>query len=841
MQDAKATADAAVKVIKSHQHPLAYFHFLREDGNRIRLQTTQGQAGSLDEAVRICRLVYMRLAEEPDWTKEEAKAYRDELVKGALQSGSIKQEVQEETKEVKAEQKKVKRVQKAVKKEIKKEPEEDDDDDKPLASLRRPSLDDDDKPLAELRRCKSATTSSSMELRQPCSKNVFLSSAMPWEVSVAGMKLSARPCKFPKTGTLGWTLTEDIEMPTELPGRPKLQCRLNIQGTLFNSRDWPNEPGDQAVGSSSGSGEKPGKAGKERQQAPAAVTQLLAQENWKDQWMVAGHVKIDVQHWGELILMPKVLTKTLGWKTWRSKGFPARKAAKNRLLGFGGIPVDGVPSPFDAPCQIHVWVHVRGSKQWIFDAQEIDTQAEAVDAAAASDVEPEDLAEQADAFAAVLEQMPPDPELEQVEDNHNVDAIDENMADLEDEASAMVGEAASLEEEVAHPAEAAAGENQVAIQRPQYRPLRLAPRRETFARTTLHTQQAERKFELIRQWHQWFKSMNADTFADTVREQPDLLRRYTEEALRLDAKDAPENRVVPKVFAMVNAHYSYLRDSGLVSSREPLRLVDLGCGVNESRFPELAQLIRQQGLHIEVTSVDAVALSEEVLPHNLGDLPSTWTGRFDIVVLSRSLWARDYTTVLAEARRILRPRSQTRKPALFVVEPFRRWFDRSQHWPGRNALPFSLQRAGFSIHWSACRGLETLPARDGAQPQHAIFQLLQCQPERDRCVVCMRDPARQFPKGFRLCLNHELKDVGKQPAPPQPSQKVKDPQASPPRRHRSRSPLRRHSRPMYSPADHRPRRPSRRRSRSRHRDPRHRRSDSRRGRRPVHDERRGYR
>ena len=44
----------------------------------------------------------------------------------------------------------------------------------------------------------------------------------------------------------------------------------------------------------------------------------------------------------------------------------------------------------------------------------------------------------------------------------------------------------------------------------------------------------------------------------------------------------------------------------------------------------------------------AVQFAPEVVVHNNGALPDEWTGRFDMVVLCRSLWGRDYMRVLME-------------------------------------------------------------------------------------------------------------------------------------------------------------------------------------------------
>lgn len=271
----------------------------------------------------------------------------------------------------------------------------------------------------------------------------------------------------------------------------------------------------------------------------------------------------------------------------------------------------------------------------------------------------------------------------------------------------------------------------------------------------------------LTKWHSLFKIMNAASFFERVTKDPQLLHSYTEDAAPHDLRDAAENRVLPKTARLLQSALKATPWARLAKEATALyngvsrmtSVVDLGCGTAELA-KEVAALYDDSSEAPEVVSVDAVSLAPNVVAANLACLPEEWKDRFQAAVLCRSLWARDYPMVLAEAKRVLQ---DSHHSCLIVVEPFLRWWGRSKRWPEKNALVLALQRSGFCIDWKLSSNTEPRVGVGGLE--YAVFQYLVAYVEPRRCVVCRELPAHRYQHGFHLCINCEEEDAGVRPAP----------------------------------------------------------------------------
>ncbi|CAE7728096.1 unnamed protein product [Symbiodinium sp. CCMP2592] len=182
-------------------------------------------------------------------------------------------------------------------------------------------------------------------------------------------------------------------------------------------------------------------------------------------------------------------------------------------------------------------------------------------------------------------------------------------------------------------------------------------------------------------WHAWMKSMDAEEFFDTVTKRPELLPAYTE-AAQAEGMAGEGNEVCLETADFLERLHSE-------EGSRPWKIVDLGCG-----DAALAKEMRQRRPDLEMTCVDAARLARGVVVQNLAALPDDWAAAFDVAVLCRALWSLDYEKVLSEAHRVLKQSPDSR---VLVVEPIKRWLDRSKDGGPEqpNELIQALQRAGF--------------------------------------------------------------------------------------------------------------------------------------------------
>jgi hypothetical protein len=687
-------AHSAVKTCAKSKR--AFFEVKRADG-KLRLQLTQNNAGgSLTEAARLCRLVHLKLEENPSMTKEEANKYRDDLAK---------------------------QLRTAIEGEV---------DQRPLPGLTH------DAPI-DL----PATAASTQKKRRKKlddkslvpDKLTFHKLAPSWAIQGCGIyDLQAPPCQFISKGTLGWEVSSDCVV--SLNGLP-LRCNVLVRGTLFNSADWPDFPGSSSsLGNATSNNvpactetaenlaehaaaARPTRKSTRRvpfQEEPPEIAGLLGCDDWEKQWCdfaSSAHTSLTIGPWGEITLVPKVFEKSLGWQARRMKGRPAAHGKK--LRGNGGLPCGFAwnGAEFVAPCQIHIWLSVQSSKQWLY----------------------------------------PEPDNTAAEMEHEMSSEDEaEQAELEVALDDLVfNQQGSLQQDFMHSDTGddpyCLAESEEQINRPQNRMFRVRRSQEISTCSRFRPARAH-----IVRFHTWFKSMNAETFFDRIQEAPDYLRKYTEHAARLETFDAPEDRVVERVAYILEA-------LPMPPGGSPLKVVDLGSG--EACLA--SRLQTDSSAIFEVTNVDAIPFTDTTQVHNLVSLPKSWSGIFDVAVLSRALWARDYMKVLHEAKRVLIANHSSR---LVICEPFRRWFGRDKRRPDRNALTWMVQRAGFSIEWSRSSGTEPfheVEEQTSMKVEHALFQYIVARLEPDRCVLCTRLPARRYPRGLRLCMNCEEDDAGLRP------------------------------------------------------------------------------
>eukprot|EP00933_Yihiella_yeosuensis_P001356 TRINITY_DN10219_c1_g1_i1.p1 TRINITY_DN10219_c1_g1~~TRINITY_DN10219_c1_g1_i1.p1 ORF type:complete len:443 (-),score=60.33 TRINITY_DN10219_c1_g1_i1:76-1263(-) len=196
----------------------------------------------------------------------------------------------------------------------------------------------------------------------------------------------------------------------------------------------------------------------------------------------------------------------------------------------------------------------------------------------------------------------------------------------------------------------------------------------------------------VAMWHSMFKGMDSKTFFETVQSRPGLLEVYTKDALQKEREGGESVYVIETIVSLVLQSLVGAPKNG---EAEPLEIVDLGCG--RAELAEALQSSRNRSItKPTVISVDAAPLVPGVEVHNIGALPAGWTDRFQIVVLSRAIWGKDYTQIIAEAKRVLK-KDSSGSARLLIVEPFKRWWGKDKERPNENALLRVLADAGLKV------------------------------------------------------------------------------------------------------------------------------------------------
>jgi superfamily II DNA or RNA helicase len=173
-------------------------------------------------------------------------------------------------------------------------------------------------------------------------------------------------------------------------------------------------------------------------------------------------------------------------------------------------------------------------------------------------------------------------------------------------------------------------------------------------------------------FHKKFKTLHSSTYFSHIQSNPDEFKEYYKLAKEAEENDNPEDKPLNVLSNQLN------------QLPPNLKIADLGCG-----DATLSTLCPKH----KFTNIDAYGLNDKVEVHNITQLPEEYSNHFDIVVLSRAMWASNKKDVLIEAKRILNANGR-----IFICEPFKRWnWNKEQNEFGENRLDKLLNDTGFSI------------------------------------------------------------------------------------------------------------------------------------------------
>jgi hypothetical protein len=181
-----------------------------------------------------------------------------------------------------------------------------------------------------------------------------------------------------------------------------------------------------------------------------------------------------------------------------------------------------------------------------------------------------------------------------------------------------------------------------------------------------------RQRSALEMFHTRFKTMNADTYASTIAENPEDFFAYHDIADKYDARDPPERQPLVKIASLLSRF-----------NRPSYKAIDLGCGRNTLRTMESVN-------RMTWTSVDVHTVDNTVTVANMGALPYE-DECYDIAVLSRSLWARNHLDVICETHRILKVGGR-----IVICEARNRWLADDKR---TNTLLPCLVESGFEIQY----------------------------------------------------------------------------------------------------------------------------------------------
>jgi superfamily II DNA or RNA helicase/SAM-dependent methyltransferase len=177
-------------------------------------------------------------------------------------------------------------------------------------------------------------------------------------------------------------------------------------------------------------------------------------------------------------------------------------------------------------------------------------------------------------------------------------------------------------------------------------------------------------------FHQKFKTLHSSTYFSRINSNPEEFKHYHQLSKKAEENDNPEDLPLHIIAGYLQQYPSNYQ------------IADLGCGE-----ATLATLCPQH----QFTNFDVYPLNERVQVADITKLPENLTGKFDIVVLSRAMWATNHTEILQEARRILKF-----KGTLIICEPYRRWNKTEDD----NRLETILKSEGFVINWAERNKIE---------------------------------------------------------------------------------------------------------------------------------------
>jgi len=169
-------------------------------------------------------------------------------------------------------------------------------------------------------------------------------------------------------------------------------------------------------------------------------------------------------------------------------------------------------------------------------------------------------------------------------------------------------------------------------------------------------------------YHKKFKTLHSSTYFSRMQSNPEEFKHYHQLSKEAEKNDNPEDLPLHIIAGYIEQFPSNLQ------------IADLGCG-----DATLSTLCPQH----QFTNFDVYALNKRVQVSDISKLPENLTGKFDIVVLSRAMWATNNVEILQEANRILKFNG-----SLIVCEPYRRWNKTEDE----NQLESILKSEGFIIN-----------------------------------------------------------------------------------------------------------------------------------------------
>jgi superfamily II DNA or RNA helicase/SAM-dependent methyltransferase len=193
-------------------------------------------------------------------------------------------------------------------------------------------------------------------------------------------------------------------------------------------------------------------------------------------------------------------------------------------------------------------------------------------------------------------------------------------------------------------------------------------------------------------FHKKFKGMSSSTYFNHI--QPEEFKEYHRLAQEAEEHDNPEDKPLNIIADQLNQLPSIQK------------IADLGCG-----DATLSTLCTKH----KFTNIDAFALNDKVQVCNITKLPQKFRDSFDVVVLSRAMWATNKKDVLNEAKRILKPNGK-----IFICEPFKRWnWNKEEKKFGENRLDKLLNANGFSI-----QSEENTQVENGMYPKFMYYECM---------------------------------------------------------------------------------------------------------------------
>ena len=149
-----------------------------------------------------------------------------------------------------------------------------------------------------------------------------------------------------------------------------------------------------------------------------------------------------------------------------------------------------------------------------------------------------------------------------------------------------------------------------------------------------------------------------------------------------------------------------------ITGLKKYKIIDLGCGTfslaqalydifqtktNKTQLPNVITDALTCVVVVDARTADGILAYDfaeelEFIQNDIADLQDIGDDVYDIIVLSRAMWAKNYKQVLAEAWRILKQGGK-----IIVCEPFKRWWDTEKE---SNTLLQLFEEQGWDLSHS---------------------------------------------------------------------------------------------------------------------------------------------